>query len=357
MWGRRSLAGCGGHPCSVRWFLNNPGGGPCGCLSLPLLGSAAVYGVGSAAAPAGLLWMLFSAFLGCAVVLAVVGAVVCPGWWRALWVLPLAVLGLDPSLVARGSRSCGCGFRFFLVGGRWWRWWVVLLPVLVGSLLGGAPRRGCLGLAVYCGGVGGFLSLLAVVPVAAARFFACPPFTVGVGCVALFPGRRSLLCPRPRGLVVCSFLGGVPVSACLGWSFGWHGAGPVPVVVCLCWLAPVDRLGGVVSRFPSGGPCGCCPRSRLAGGSEALVGCLFTFVGSWRSLLLSPGSPGSWVCPSGLGRALPMACSGSCLLVRWWGLPLPFFLRCASGALPPPPSALLLLVHALVSERRDQLEC
>ena len=38
VWGGWSLAGPGGESCRVRWSLTNPGGGPYGCLSLPLLG-------------------------------------------------------------------------------------------------------------------------------------------------------------------------------------------------------------------------------------------------------------------------------------------------------------------------------
>ena len=61
-----------------------------------------------------------------------------------------------------------------LVAGHWWLLWVVFLPVPVGSFLGGAPRRGWMGLVVYFGGVGGVLSLPGVVPVVAVNPFCLP---------------------------------------------------------------------------------------------------------------------------------------------------------------------------------------
>ena len=59
----------------------------------------------------------------------------------------------------------------------------------------------------------------------------------------------------------------------------------------LRWLGPVAQLRRVVSQFPSGGLCGCCPCSRLAAGFPPLVGFWFAFLGLWLSALLPPASP------------------------------------------------------------------
>ena len=127
-------------------------------------------------------------------------------------------------------------------------------------------------------------------------------------------------------LVVCPLPSRGPVPACLGWSFVWPGGGSVAAVVRPRWLRPVTGLDGLVSRFPRRGLCGFCPWSRLAGGLSSLVGCSFALAGLWLSLLLPPASLGWWVCPSGVGRAPPMARSGSFLLFCGWGTPpLPFF--------------------------------
>ena len=117
--------------------------------------------------------MLFSAFFGCGLVLAEVGAVILAARRLALWVLP-ALSGWDLLLVAGGRGPSGCGFWLFLVAGHWWLWWMVLVPVLVGSYVGGAPCHGWLGLFVCCGGLGGILSLPGVVPVVAAPLLCLP---------------------------------------------------------------------------------------------------------------------------------------------------------------------------------------
>ena len=74
-----SLAGLCGESCRVRWSISDPGGGPCGCLSLPFLGGCCRPEVGGPrAVPGGLLWVLFSAFFGFGMASADVVAVVHP---------------------------------------------------------------------------------------------------------------------------------------------------------------------------------------------------------------------------------------------------------------------------------------
>ena len=126
VWGGWSLTGPGLEYYRVRWFLNITGEVPCGCLSLPLFGGCRhlLWG-GPRLVPGGVLWVLVSAFLRCGFAQANVGAVVCPLWWWALWVLPPTFPGSDLSLGAGGRGSCGCGLWFFLVAGCCWLWWVV----------------------------------------------------------------------------------------------------------------------------------------------------------------------------------------------------------------------------------------
>ena len=183
--------------------------------------------------------------------------------------------------------SCGCGFRFVLVAGCWWLRWVVVLPVLVGSLVAGALCRGRLGFVSHSGGVGGHWSPAIVVPMAALP----PPFVPGLPLI-------SAGCS-------CSLAGGPccvrsPVNGGSPWPRRGVGAGlpgvvfrlawwwPVPVVVRLRLLGPVAGLGGLMSQFPSCEFCTCCPCSRLVGGLPPLVGCLFAFVGLWPPPLLPP---------------------------------------------------------------------
>ena len=192
------------------------------------------------------MWVLFSAFFGCGLALAEVGAVVGPSWWWALWVLPPALPGRDPSLVA-GEMGCwtvpsgsfflraigGCGgwsFCLFRSGSS-----CVMLPDVVDWGFS----------STVMGWVASCPSRLWS-PWLPPPFFACPGFTVGVGWVAPFPCRQPLLCPRPRGWWLPLFVAGA-------------GVGLSRVVFLLARRRPRGRcglpsLGGVVSRFPSGGP-------------------------------------------------------------------------------------------------------
>ena len=108
-----------------------------------------------------------------------------------------------------------------------------------------------------------------------------PPFfsglTVGVGCVFLFPCRRSLLCPRPRG-----------------WWFAVSPAGG------WCWPAWGGLSSGlVVAPWPL----------------------MFVFVGrglspgwaGWSPSFLAPGSVGGVLVPAWSGVCLP--CRGVCSLL------------------------------------------
>ena len=120
-------------------------------------------------------------------------------------------------------------------------------------------------------------------------------------------------------------------------------------MVRLRWLGPFAGMTGKVSRFSSGGPCGCCPWFRLASGLPALVGYLFDFTGFWLSLKLSPASPVSWVYLLGVGRAPPMACSGSFLLLSGWGQPPLFFGVGWSVCLVLPLPSLCRCIHCSVN--------
>ena len=170
--------------------------------------------------------------------------------------------------------SC-CGPLVAVVGG--------LLRVLSGSLVGGALCHAWSGLVAYCRGVGAILSFLALVPVAATPHFACPGSTIGVGCVALIPCRRPLLCPPPRGwwsatfpaqgrcwpvwafllsrLVVAPWplwsafagWGLSPVRA--GWSPGYLAVGPVCAVRGLACLRGCSLCWGRCSPL---WVCRCC---------------------------------------------------------------------------------------------------
>ena len=100
--------------------------------------------------------------------------------------------------------------------------------------------------------------------------------------------------------------------------------GPAVVVFHLRLHGPVAGLGRVVSWFPSGGSCGCCPWSRLAGGVARLGEAFDWLLGFVAVAAAVAYPPGWWVCTSWVLRAGSMACSGRFLLVRGWGFPPPF---------------------------------
>ena len=231
--------------------------------------------------------------------------------------------------------------------GCWWLWLVVVLPDLLGSLVGGAPCGGRLRLVVHCCVSGGRLSPLVMVPMAAPPhplFFAV---TLAAGCVALVPCRPSLLCPRPHGGWFALspvggrcwpagdvLLSGLVVAPCPLWSVfagcslprGWAGwapsspaVGSAGAILVPAWPGSCLPWWGVYSPSWVCGCCPCCPLSPLVDGLSHLGGECRPDGLFWQY------SSCSWV-----GSSSPrffFLGSGVCLF-----LPLPSFRRCMHWA-------------------------
>ena len=297
------------------WFFANPSGAPCGCNSPPLLaggcrclwwgsGPSPSLGeahVGAAPCPSLLwaaagrgggvvlhpsrrwaLWVLFPAFPGCGLPLAVVGVVLGFSRWWALWVQSPALPGWDLLLAV----VVGGGGPSPFVAGVLWVWFPALRgygppvvvvgggpsPFLGGSRVGAVPRLVWLG---SVAGFGGWMApcppwpwvlwlplpalLVRGLPLVPVAWSPAPPGGGPVGGAPPLPWPETGV--GPVGVVLClpwrwssgrcapPSLAGVCHWVRWGGPLPFLVVGPVVAVSCLSWLGGVARFGGVVARL------------------------------------------------------------------------------------------------------------